>query len=63
MTAERPPTHDEIQRVRRFDCSVRGHSFDVVMVMGSSDPQIIVCHNCGETWNVGPSESAPEEVL
>ena len=47
-----PPTDAEIQRVREWECSRRGHYFDAVMVVGSLDPRSFICPNCGKTWDV-----------
>lgn len=47
-------TREEIQRVRKHECSMRGHSFDVITTTGSLDPKQIICSNCGDSWQVQP---------
>jgi hypothetical protein len=48
-----PPTTEEVRRVRLEECRNRGHSFDIITVFGSLDPQRIICSRCGETWPIG----------
>lgn len=46
------------QAVNREDCKLAGHNFEIVMVMASNDPVAVVCHRCGETWNI-PARERP----
>lgn len=51
MSAEMPTTA-EIQKVQRWECSTRGHSFSEVMVYGRLAPQLVHCTRCGSRWEV-----------
>lgn len=50
------PTTDEIQRVREWECSGRGHSFDQIMTNESDIPHLLICDNCGKRARVMPDE-------
>lgn len=54
-STDRPPTPEEIARVRRYECLARGHSWREVMQFGSEDPVQIVCSNCGRSCRVESS--------
>ncbi len=47
------PTHEEVMKVRRHECAMRGHSWDVLMVTGQEDPIALHCGNCGRHVPVG----------
>lgn len=40
------------RELERLGCLHNGHSFDVVTIYGSNDPQQILCSHCGESWKV-----------
>jgi len=47
------PSPDEILRVHRHECSLRGHSWtSFIEVEGLEDPVRIVCGNCGRSCEV-----------
>lgn len=51
--AEGPaPTIEEIRRVRRHECVMHGHTFDVIQRCGSSEPYAVICSNCGADWGI-----------
>jgi hypothetical protein len=50
-TPEIAPTAEEIARVRRYECSMNGHSWDVVEQFGGP-PVSIHCTHCGESHKV-----------
>ena len=43
-------SHEDIQKVRRWECSQNGHTFSELVTFGSADPVSIYCTNCGESW-------------
>jgi hypothetical protein len=46
-------TLDEAQReLARRECGMFGHNFDVQIIYGNGDPQVVMCSRCGKTWNV-----------
>jgi hypothetical protein len=50
------PTDEEIQKVRRYECTINGHDYNVISSLGSDGPTRIVCSNCGRTWGVKGSD-------
>jgi hypothetical protein len=55
------PTVEEIAKVRRFECSVNGHTYTEVETMGSDGPVRVVCTNCGRSWRVCRCDQCTEE--
>lgn len=51
------PTYDEVMRVRRYECSMIGHSWTPMMRLDSQDPVSIICDNCGRKLLVMPGEA------
>lgn len=52
------PTQDEIMRVRRYECSMNGHSWSVTLTADSEDPKFLLCDHCGRRLKVvGDDES------
>lgn len=45
--SDEPVTQDEVMRVRRHECRLRGHSWDALMRMDREDPTAFICSNCG----------------
>lgn len=39
------------EAVRREECSLGGHDFNVIVNAGD-DPTAVVCARCGRTWHV-----------
>lgn len=59
------PTNEEIQRVRRWECEQRGHSWYVEQMFGVEVPVSVHCSNCGDSHPVGSvdtEESLPNGV-
>jgi hypothetical protein len=54
VEAVRPPTPEEIARVRRHDCLSYGHTWTATFELGREDPVSIFCPRCGRTCAVGP---------
>lgn len=50
------PTEDEIVRVRVWECHQKGHDFEVLQLVGTDDPQGVVCSRCGRAWHVVPEK-------
>jgi predicted nucleic acid-binding Zn ribbon protein len=48
---DRPPTTEEIERVRRYRCVTSGHTWDVIEQFGGP-PVAIECVDCGERHKV-----------
>lgn len=49
------PTYEELRRVRRFECSVNGHSFREV-VAGTGGPIRVICDRCAASWRIHPDD-------
>lgn len=56
------PTAEEVQRVRRHECAIRGHSWSHINVLGNEAPIALLCDNCGKRVPVGPA-SIPDRLL
>ena len=54
VTYEAPeqPTPEEVQKVREFECSVNGHSYDEIEVVGTDGPVWVHCTGAARsgTW-------------
>jgi transcription elongation factor Elf1 len=60
-TSQNEVTDEEIVlRAKRIECANSGHTFDVLVVEQSLDPQMIVCSNCGASWNVSERTDSPQ---
>lgn len=46
------PTREEIQKVRRYECSQVGHDWRLVETMFQDVPVKIVCERCGKSASV-----------
>ena len=46
------PTWDEIIKVRRWECSMWGHDFQILQVVQHHDPVKILCGRCGKSWGI-----------
>lgn len=55
-------TYEEVMKVRRDECAMRGHSWDAIQVFGREDPVAFVCGNCGRKVNVAPSPDEPPTI-
>ncbi len=40
------PTMEDVMKVRRYDCSMRGHDWDILQATGHEDPVALICRNC-----------------
>lgn len=49
---ERPPTQEEVQRVRAEECRLGGHSYTEIEQFQVDGPIAVVCTNCGKSWGV-----------
>ena len=45
-------TPEELAKVRRYECTMHGHSFSEVRVHQTLAPQRVICTNCGSHWAV-----------
>jgi ribosomal protein S27AE len=53
MSDEQRYTMEEAKlKLAKEECDRFGHSFDVVVEMGSADPTRIFCSRCGRGWTV-----------
>lgn len=48
-------THEERTKVARDECSIHGHTYDVVKVT-EGYPVKLVCTNCGSSWRLHPDD-------
>ncbi len=46
-TTEDFVTYDDVMRVRRHECRLRGHDWDILKADGHEDPVALICDNCG----------------
>lgn len=47
------PSPEEIRRVHAYECSIAGHQFRILQVLGDFTPTGIRCEHCSEEWPMG----------
>jgi hypothetical protein len=53
MTDDQKYTLDEARRELAIrECGMQGHDYDVLVVLGSNEPQCVLCRRCGESWSI-----------
>ena len=43
---------------KRQECARFGHDYNTIVAIGYNRPHLIICHRCGESWNVMPPDKA-----
>lgn len=51
MHGMRNPSHEEILRVHKYECSIRDHTWEIISTLGVG-PVSLVCSHCGEYLDV-----------
>jgi hypothetical protein len=53
MTREKRYTLDEARvELRRQECLIEGHDYDVMRIYGRNEPAFVRCTRCGMSWDV-----------
>lgn len=38
--------------IKRRECAMNGHSYDVLQQVGQAGPTAVICTRCGKSWGI-----------